>query len=70
MQKVFKTRIILYAIKKIGFIEIRQKGLHLFLEHPDSRTTVIPLHDEIQIGLLNKIIKEDLKMKKEDFETL
>ena len=70
MQKVYKTRNILSTLKKIGFIEVRQKGSHLFMEHPDGRTTVIPLHEEIQAGLMTKIIKEDLKMNKEDFEKL
>ncbi len=70
MSKAIKTRILITILKRMGFVEIRQKGSHLFLEHPDGRTTVIPLHDEIQIGLLTKIIKEDLKMKKEEFEKL
>lgn len=55
---------------KLGFKEIRQKGSHLFMEHPDGRTTVIPSHEEIRIGLLTKIIKEDLKIEKEEFEKL
>jgi len=70
MTKAIKTRNILFALKKLGFFEVRQKGSHLFMEHIDGRTTVIPLHNEIQAGLLTKIIKEDLKMKKEDFEKL
>ena len=52
-----------------GFIIKRQKGSHVFLEHPDGRTTIIPNHpgDDIDRGLLNKIIKQDLKMEKKEF---
>jgi len=67
MPIIIKTRALLAALKNLGFKEKRQKGSHLFLEHPDGRTTVIPLHEEIQAGLLTKIIKEDLKMNKEEF---
>lgn len=41
----------------------------MFFEHPDGRTTVIPNHPSEQIdrGLLNKIIKHDLQMDPDDF---
>lgn len=47
----------------------RQKGSHKFFQHADGRTTVIPDHagEQIDRGLLNKIIKQDLQMKIEDF---
>jgi len=70
MHNIIKLRSLLQAMHKLGFKEIRQKGSHLFMEHADGRTTVIPLHDEIRIGLLTKIIKEDLRMEKEEFEKL
>jgi predicted RNA binding protein YcfA (HicA-like mRNA interferase family) len=48
------------ALRKIGFEVIRQKGSHVFLKHPDGRTTVVPVHkgEEIGGGLLRKIIKD------------
>ena len=57
------------AIKKLGFEFKRQEGSHMFFEHPDGRTTVIPNHprEDIDRGLLNKIIKHDLKLTREDF---
>ncbi len=67
MLKSIKTKKVLYALNKIGFSGIRQKGDHLFLAHFDGRTTVIPLHKEIRIKLLTKIIKDDLKMEKKEF---
>jgi len=70
MHNHIKTRELLHILKKLGFLEIRQKGSHLFMEHPDGRTTLIPMHDEIRSGLLIKIIKEDIKISKEEFEKL
>lgn len=44
----------------------------MFLEHSDGRTTVIPNHpgQDIGRGLLNKIIKYDLQISREEFEKL
>ena len=58
------------ALKKIGFVAVRQKGSHMFFRHPDGRTTVVPNHpgEKIDRGLLVKIIKHDLQMGKEEFE--
>ena len=57
------------VLKKLGFEFKRQQGSHMFFEHPDGRTTVIPNHptEEIDRGLLNKIIKHDLQTSREEF---
>ncbi len=54
---------------KLGFELKRQKGSHKFFQHQDGRTTVIPDHGNEQIdrGLLNKIIKQDIMISIEDF---
>ncbi len=56
-------------LEKLGFQLKRQEGSHMFFEHPDGRTTVIPNHggEDIDRGLLNKIIKHDLKIEREEF---
>ena len=56
-------------LKKMGFKEIRQRGSHVFMEHEDGRITIVPIHsgENIGKGLLNKIIKEDLKITVEEF---
>lgn len=56
-------------LKKIGFEFKRHEGSHMFFEHPDGRTTTIPNHpgEDIDRGLLNKIVKHDLKMTREEF---
>ena len=55
--------------QKIGFNKIRQEGSHVFLRHPDGRTTVVPNHpgEKIDRGLLNKIIKKDLGLSRDEF---
>ncbi len=51
---------------------MRQKGSHVFLRHFDGRTIVIPNHpgEKLDRGLLNKIIKKDLQINREEFERL
>ena len=41
----------------------------MFFRHEDGRTTVIPNHpgEEIGSGLLNKIIKDELKITRKKF---
>ena len=60
---------IIKALCKMGFQEIRQEGSHVFLQHPDGRTTVIPNHpgEEVDRGLLNKILKKDLDIERDEF---
>lgn len=56
------------ALNKIGFQPVRQKGSHLFMRHPDGRSTVIPIHlgEELGRGILKEILS-DVGMSKEEF---
>ncbi len=56
-------------IQKQGFEFKRQKGSHMFFQHEDGRTTVIPNNkgEKIGEGLLLKIIKKDLRMERKEF---
>lgn len=58
---------IITLLKKNGFATIRQKGSHVFLQHPDGRGTVIPVHagETIGPGLFSKILK-DVEMTKDE----
>ncbi len=51
---------LLKALEKLGFSVARIKGSHHFVNHPDVRATVIPIHsgEIIGIGLLIKILKD------------
>jgi predicted RNA binding protein YcfA (HicA-like mRNA interferase family) len=48
------------SLRKLGFEVIRIKGSHHFLQHPDGRSTVVPVHrgETIGRGLLSQILKD------------
>lgn len=56
-------------ITKLSFVYSHTTGSHMVYKHPDGRKTTIPHHsgEEIGPGLLNKIIKKDLKISREEF---
>jgi len=66
--KQLSAKKIIRALKKIGFLKVRQKGSHVIMRHPDGRMTVVPIHrgEDIGPGLLLEIIK-DTKLSKEEF---
>jgi predicted RNA binding protein YcfA (HicA-like mRNA interferase family) len=55
-------------LRKQGFVAIRTKGSHVFMQHPDGRVTTVPVHsnETIGTGLLLKILK-DCEIDKTDF---
>ena len=55
--------------EKCGFVYSHTTGSHMVYKHPDGRRTTIPHHsgEEIGPGLLNKIIKKDLGLTREEF---
>ena len=57
------------VLQNLGFQKIRQEGSHAFFRHPDGRTTLVPVHptEDIDRGLLNKIIKKDLNISRQEF---
>ena len=63
------ARELIIILLQLGFELKRQRGSHKFFQHKDGRTTVIPDHgtEQIDRGLLNKIIKQDLMITIEDF---
>ena len=58
--KPLPAKKVIKALEKIGFREIRQKGSHLFMRHPDGRTTLITIHpsEDIGKGLIRKVISD------------
>jgi predicted RNA binding protein YcfA (HicA-like mRNA interferase family) len=66
-----KAKVVLGAIRKLGFEVQRVKGSHHFMKHPDGRCTVIPVHagETIGPGLLMKIMS-DIDLTREEFEKL
>lgn len=47
-------------LRKLGFETVRVKGSHHFLQHPDGRCTVVPVHrgEMIGRGLLAQILRD------------
>lgn len=56
-------------VEKLGFVYSHTTGSHLVYKHPDGRRATIPHHagEEIGTGLLNKIMKKDLGLTREEF---
>jgi predicted RNA binding protein YcfA (HicA-like mRNA interferase family) len=56
-------------VEKFGFVHCHTAGSHTVYRHSDGRKTVIPVHagEEIGPGLLNKIIKKDLGITRDEF---
>ena len=63
---------VIRALKRAGFVELRQKGSHVSLErHFEGQVfkTVVPMHSEIAKGTLSDILKQS-GLKLEDFLAL
>ena len=59
-------RQVLAALQRLGFAEIRRKGGHLKMEHPDGRRIVFPYHDEVDRFTLKGALR-DATVSVEDF---
>ena len=65
-----KPKELVKILLRLGFSQRDAEGSHVFLKHPDGRTTVIPIHSrEISKGLLKKILN-DVKLSVEEYERL
>jgi predicted RNA binding protein YcfA (HicA-like mRNA interferase family) len=53
---------------KSGFEVVRIKGSHHFLQHPDGRVTVVPVHagETVGPGLMSKILR-DTELSRDEF---
>ena len=68
---ILKARDILQALKKLGFFEVRQRGVHICFKHPDGRFTLVPRHsgEDVGRGLLRQILRE-INISPEEFSKL
>lgn len=64
-----KAREVLRALERLGFQRLRQRGSHIFLKHPDGRTTLVPTHgsEDVGRGLLRRILQE-VRISPQEFE--
>lgn len=59
------------TLKGAGFEDVRIRGSHHFLRHPDGRVTVVPVHrgETIGPGLFAKILR-DCELARDEFLAL
>ena len=59
---------VIRVLQRFGFQEVRTRGSHHYLRHPDGRATVVPLHagEKIGRGLLSKILR-NAKITRDEF---
>lgn len=57
---VLKPREVVTLLERFGFVEIRQRGSHKQLRHPDGRVTTVPMHAgrDIAPQLLRQIARD------------
>ena len=67
---ILKPHEVVRALRRLGFEPIRQKGSHLYLRHPDGRSTVVPMHrgEDIPPGLLRSILRQTEVTREELFD--
>ena len=65
-----RGREVIAGLRRAGFIVLRIKGSHHFMQHPDGRRTVVPIHagETTGPGLLSRILK-DAEMEAKEFES-
>jgi predicted RNA binding protein YcfA (HicA-like mRNA interferase family) len=65
---MLKARDLTRVLQLLGFVAVRQRGSHIFFQHPDGRTTLVPRHvgEDIGRGLLRQILRE-IEMHPSDF---
>ena len=58
---MLKARDVMRVLRAVGFAAKRQSGSHIFFQHPDGRTTLVPRHggEDIGRGLLRQILREE-----------
>lgn len=66
---VIAPKELIKLLGELGFERTRITGSHHRFRHPDGRIATVPVHgnEPIGKGLLLRIIKNDLKMEKDEF---
>lgn len=61
MPKLYSSRQIVKALRRIGFEIVSQKGSHIKLRGTfdgETFTAIVPNHKEVALGTLNSILKQ------------
>jgi len=70
MLKKLSGHEVIKALSKVGFVAKRQRGSHVMLIKETKEGKVgctVPLHNELKIGTLKRILKQ-AKVSEEEFE--
>ena len=51
------SRKVIRALTRLGFVIVRQKGSHVFLQRGED-TTVVPLHTTVKKATLKRILNQ------------
>jgi predicted RNA binding protein YcfA (HicA-like mRNA interferase family) len=64
---ILTAREVIALLKKLGFVEVRQRGSHKQFRHPDGRGTTVPDHPGRDISpILFRQIAHDIGISPED----
>jgi predicted RNA binding protein YcfA (HicA-like mRNA interferase family) len=55
---VLSGKQVLAALTRLGFFEVRRKGSHVKMKHPDGRVVVFPFHDEVDRYTLKGALRD------------
>ena len=65
---VLKPKEVVAILKRLGFVEVRQRGSHRQYRHADSRGTTVPFHAGRDISpILLRQIAKDIGLTIEEF---
>ena len=65
---VLKPNDVVAKLKKLGFVEVRQRGSHKQFRHPDGKRTTVPVHQGRDISpILLRQIARDTGLTVEEF---
>ena len=65
---VLRPREVLRILERLGFVEVRRRGSHVQLRHPDGRATTVPVHAGRDISpILLRQIARDIGLTIEEF---
>ncbi len=64
---ILKPHEVMALLMNLGFVEVRQRGSHRQLRHPDGRATTVPFHAGRDISpILLRQIAKDIGLKWEE----
>ena len=65
---ILKPREVIALLERLGFREVRQRGSHQQLRHPDGRATTVPVHAGRDISpILLRHIASDVGLTVDEF---